>query len=267
MRRILISFILIILTFILCSCDISKWKTVVLDNPVEKELKAASKVVFTNNKETALNITVADPKVIENIASIISKGKPVSLDPNVKSDYTIKFYLSGGKQKIFNYWMGALENNKEVNFEDDSGNFYKISESLDVYVISSTKMLERPSNFVKLYTTAISYSIGLLEKDKSGGATVVAVDMTSDRRMRRYTRSYEDERLFAGVYEDGYTIVPWKENGKYTYVVTYVTNRYNTDKATITVEAMRTNDQTKQTFTLDAILNSDGAWEIKVADM
>lgn len=46
MRRILISFISIILTFILCSCDILKWKTAVLDNPIENELKAASKVVF-----------------------------------------------------------------------------------------------------------------------------------------------------------------------------------------------------------------------------
>lgn len=265
MRRILISFISIILTLILCSCDVLKWKAAVLDNPKENELKAASKIVFTNNKETTLNITVSDPKVIEHIASIISKGKLVSLSPNIKSDYTIKFYLQEGKQKIFNYWMGALENNKEVNFEDDSGSFYKISESLDIYVLSSTKMLDRPSSFVKLYTTAISYCIGLLEKDRSG-ITVVAADMTSDRRMRRYTKSYEDEKLFAGIYADSYTIVPWKENGNYTYVVTYVTNRYNTDKATITVEVVRTKDQTKQTFTLDAKLKSDGVWEIKIAD-
>jgi hypothetical protein len=155
--------------------------------------------------------------------------------------------------------MGASDNNKSVNFMDDSGNYCTVSESIDLYIVNSTKMLERPDNFAQLYSTALSQYISGLEKVKNG-ATVVGVDITSDRRMRKYTKSYEDEKILSGISPEGYTITPVQEGGKYTYIITYVTEIYNPDKASIKIDALKADDKTVKSNTVDYKL-VNGKWE------
>lgn len=238
----------LMLSLFLYSC--SSLNLGIAATPLETELNAANKIVFTNCKEKTLKITVSDLGVIKQISAIISKRKAVKISPEVDGDYTIRFYFPDGSQKDFTYWMGAAENNKNVNFMDGDGNYYTVSENLDIYIVNSTKMQERPDNFVQLYSTALSQYISTLQKAKSG-ATIVGVDITSDRMMRKYTKSYEDEKILKGISGKGYYVMPVKADGKYTYIITYVTGIYNPDKASINIEALKTADKTVTSTTVD----------------
>jgi hypothetical protein len=228
-------------------------------DPLEGELKTASRIVFTNSKESTLRITVSDPQAIGQIASIIGKKELVQGTPGVESDYVIKFYLPSGKQIDFAYWLGSSDNGKEVNFQDGQGNFYRIPESIDLYIVNSTKMLNRPDNFAELYSKTLSECISGIEKLKEG-PTIIGVDITSDRRMRKYTMSYEDEKILNGIDAEGYTILPYKKDGSFTYVVSYVTNIYAPAKASIAVEVLNTADKTIKKNNVDYILK-DGVWQ------
>lgn len=260
MKKAYITFMMIIITLTLCSCSLQNSQLLTFNNPLEKQLNTSLKIVYTNVKERTLKFTVADPKVIPQISSIVSKGRVISNAPTAKPDYEIVFYLQNGKQVVFDYWMSASANGQDVNLKDDQGVYYGISESLDTYIINSTKMFQRPSNFADLYSKCLSYSISLLEKSKDGD-TVVGVDTKSDRRMRRYTISYEEEGLFNNIKAEGYTILPFSDGGKYTYAVTYVTDIYNPDKAQITVETVKVADQTKQTFIFKCGL-AENTWTV-----
>lgn len=223
------------------------------------ELASTSRIVFENNKEKAMKFTVADSKVIKQIVEIMGKSSISEADPGVSPDYTINFYLPNGRQKSFDYWMGASQNNRETNLKDENGLYYKVPYNLDTYIINSTKMYDRPQKFVELYSACISDSISSLKTE--GGNTTVGIDIKSDRRMRKYTISYEEEELFNRIKAEGFDIHPYTAEGEYTYVVSYVTNIYNPDKAQITVEVMNTKDKTKQVFTYQPKL-VNGAWEI-----
>lgn len=249
-----------IIMLLLCSCNLPDFLTLNNKNQLEDRISTSLRIVFTNNKEKALKFTVADPKVIKQIVDIISRGKIVNAAPDVNPDYSIKFYLANGGQIEFSYWMGASQNGKDVNFVDDQDTHYGISESLDTYIINSTKMYQRPGNFVDLYNTCLSKSISLLEKNQNG-ETEVGVDIKSDRRMRRYTMSYEEEGLLNGIKAEGYTILPLTDKYEFSYIVTFLTNIYNPSKSQVTVEAVKVSDQTKKTFNLECTL-LNGKWII-----
>lgn len=256
-----IIFAIAVSMLLMSGCNPLELNRAVLTNPLENELKMAEKIVFMNNKENTLRFTVADPKVISDIAGVISRSKNVQGEPGVESDYTITFHLPNGKQKVFEYWMGLSEYNKEINLKDDEGTYYSIAERLDVYIVNNTKMSLRPKYFVNLYAKCLSEAIALLEKDESG-TTTVGVDVTSDRRMRRYTMSYEEEMLFNRISAEGYTILPFSEEGSFTYTLSFVTNMYNTGKVKLTVEAIKCQDQTKKTYIIDGVLENN-VWIIK----
>ncbi|KPU43100.1 hypothetical protein OXPF_33500 [Oxobacter pfennigii] len=262
MRKIFILSLIALTAFLLCSCRVEQWKSAIFKKPTESELISASRIVFTNNKEKALKFTVADPKVISQIASILSNRKEVNLYPGIEADYTINVYLANGGERIYEYWMGALEYKKEVNLKGEGDVYYNIPESLDLYILNSTKMYLRPNNFVSLYTQVISQCISMLDKN-SVGDTTVGVDIKSDRRMRRFTMSYEEEPLFAGIEAAGYKIEAFKEESEYDYTLSFVTNTYNPKKASITVEAIKNPDQINRTFIAEAILENNSTWTIQ----
>ena len=249
-----------IIMLLLCSCNLPDFLTLNKKNQLESQVGTSLKIVFTNNKEKALRFTVADPKVIKQIVDIISRGKIVKAMTEVNPDYSVKFYLENGRQVEFSYWMGASQNGKDINFKDDQDTYYGISESLDTYIINSTEMYQRPDNFVNLYNTCLSKSISLLEKNENG-ITEVGVDIKSDRRMRRYTMSYEEEGLLNGIKAEGYTILPLTDKYEFSYVVTFLTNIYNPGKSQVTVEAVKVSDQTKKTFNFECTL-LNGKWII-----
>lgn len=228
-------------------------------DPLGTQLSGASKIVFTNCKEKALKITVSDSSVIGQIASIISKRKAAGSTPGVNGDYAMRFYLPDGSQKNFTYWMGAADYNKYVNFMDEDGNYYLVSENLDTYIVSSTKMQKRPKHFVQLYSAAVSQYVSTLQKAKDG-TTTVGVDIASDRMVRKYTESYEDEQIYKGISADGYSVMQYNEGGKYTYVVTYVTEIYTPEKARINIQARKSSDNTVLSASADYKL-AGGRWQ------
>jgi hypothetical protein len=264
MKRIYAVFMAAVMAVLLCSCDFMHLGSAALKDPLGIELEGAAKVVFTNNKESTLRVTVADKSAIKQIAGIISRRKSVNSTLEVSSDssdYTIVFYLPNSQQKKFMYWMGASENKKDVNFCDEQGKFYKVSEDMmDVYIVNSTKMVGRPKRFTELYSQAVSYCISQIKKEEKG-QTTVAVDITSDRRMRKYTMSYEDETIFGGISAPGYDVVKYRKDGKYTYVITYVTNIYALEKASIEFDVSKVSDGTVNTYNADYKL-SGSKWEL-----
>jgi len=241
-----------------------KWDFNSINASLENELKGAASIVFVNIKDPGLKFTVSDSKVIAQISNLIARIKPVSATTDIKPDYDITFYLPNGVTKSFSYWMKVSENGKEINLKDEQGTYYRIPESLDQYIINSTKMWLRPNNFVDLYSTTLSECITQLQKE-SDKETVVGIDTTSDRRMRKYTISYEEERLFNSISAEGYTILPYTEDGKFTYVISYVTNIYNYNKAKIVIEAVKVEDETVETFIAEAALEDDSNWVIKIS--
>lgn len=259
MKKLFTVLIGFILSITLSGCGIPNLKTLVAKDAIEAQLGNAAKIVFTNIKENALRITVADTNGIEQIASIIGKRKQVDSVPGVDPDYSMLFYLPDGSQRKFYYWMGASENNKDVNFSDEYGQYYMVSENMDIYILNSTRMVNRPKNFAELYSLALSDSITQLPKEKKT-QTTVGVDITSDRRLRRYTMSYEEEKIFSGIHADGYIVLPYAEGQKYTYTISYTTPIYNHQKAGITVEAIKTSDKTVRTFNLNYKL-SGNRWQ------
>lgn len=259
--------IIMFVAITLCGCNplkSFKWNFNSISTSLENELKGAARIVFINTKDPGLKFTVADSKVIGQISNVIARIKAVGTSTDIKPDYTITFYLPNGVTKSFSYWMGVAENGKDINLKDEQGTYYRIPESLDAYIVNSTKMWLRPKNFVDLYSTSLSECITQLQKEK-GKETVVGVDVTSDRRMRKYTMSYEDERLFNSISAEGYKIEPFTEKGKFTYVVSYVTSIYNSDKAKILIEAVKVQDKTKETFIADAVLEDGSNWAIKIS--
>lgn len=263
MKRFIAIFLVLMGMFTVTSCNPLRLGKTIPGDAIEEDIKEAERIVFTNNKEKSLKFTVSDTKVISQLVSIIGEATSVEGEPGVSPDYTILINLPRGVKRQFYYWMGAVENEKEINFMDENGSYYRIPATLDSFIVNSTKMGLRPENFAELYSLALSKCISTLEKNAKGN-TVVGVDITSDRRLRKYTMSYEDEKIFGGISADGYDIEEYVEGGKYTYVVSYVTNIYNTDKAKITVEVMKTEDTTKKTLTVNAMLSEEKVWEVVV---
>lgn len=250
----------IALPTILCACNIPNLKTLMVKDALETQLDSAVKIIFTNNKESTLKITVADANEIKQVASIIGKRKQVTVTPGVDPDYSMAFYLPDGSQKKYYYWMGASENNKDVNFSDEYGEYYFVSENMDIFIENSTKILNRPKYLTELYSLALSDCIIKLPKNK-GSQTTVGVDIASDRRLRRYTMSYEEGKILKGIRASGYTILPYVKGQDYTYTVSYNTTLYMPEKASITVETIKTSDRTVNTFNMDYIL-SGNKWQI-----
>lgn len=238
-----ISYIIILsFVFMLSSCSLPNSPK----NSLGSELKEAIKIVFINKKENTLKFTVLDPKVIDQIGDIIGRGKTVTISPEVEADYDIKFYLPGGKERVFSYWIGASEYSRGVNFCDDNGAFYMIPETMDSYIINSTRMFNRPKSFTNLYVSVLSKSIELLDKNKEG-KTVVGIDIKSDRKIRKYMTSFEQEDIMSEISVKGYSVVPITDSDKNDYSISFLTNIYKPDKAEITVEAIKNKDQTKKT--------------------
>lgn len=260
MKKLFLALVGVILAIILCACDVPNLKTLMVKDELGTQLSGAVKIVLTNNKENALKITVADANEIKQIASMIGRRKQVTNMPGVDPDYTIVFYLPGGAQGKFYYWMGASENNKNVNFSDEHGAYYTISENMDVFIMNNTNMVNRPENFTELYSLMLSNCISQLPKDKNSHTTV-GVDITSDRRLWRYTMSYEAGRILPRINESGYIVQAYVKGGKYTYTVSYMTSLYKPEKASITVDAFKTSDSTMHTFNLNYIL-SGGKWQV-----
>lgn len=257
MKRAEVLFIFAVVMMLMCSCSPPEINIFGHKNSFAAQLEGTSRIIFNNHKDNALKFTVSDEKVIKQIVDIMGKSREVSVSqPSVNPDYSIKFYLSNGRMISFDYWMGAAENGKELNLRDESGKYYMVRSSLDTYIINSTKMYERPEKFALLYSTCLSESISLLEKEKEG-TTTVGVDVDSDRKMRKYTMSYEEEKLFEGIKAEGFNVVPYDEKGTYSYVLSFVTNIYNPTKAKITVEAVRVSDKTKRTFVFQPELKGD----------
>lgn len=259
MRKTVFVLMIIACTLVLSSCSFFTEQLSLFKNPLEDELAASSRIVFTNNKENALRFTIADPKVVEQVASIMSRGKKTESKPDVDADYSIVFYCNDGTQYSFSYWMGASENGMDVNLKDNQGNYLSISDSLDTYITNSTKMSLRPEDFVRLYSSCISDAISTLEPE-DGSKTTVGVDIESDRRMRRYTMSYEEKRLMNSIKSDKLTVLQLNEDGKYTYVLSFLTTIYNVNKAEIKVNILKTSDQTKQTVLFKPTY-SNGVWQ------
>ncbi|HBM76050.1 MAG TPA: hypothetical protein DD429_10945 [Clostridiaceae bacterium] len=251
MKKIGAVLLFISVMFVVCSCDYMELSFNRGKNPFADQLINASRIIFTNCKDNALKFTVSDPKVIKQIVDITSKSREVEgLAPDVKPDYKIEFYLPNGRVISFDYWMGAAENNKEINLKEEKGKYYMVQGSLDTYIINSIKMYERPEKFDKLYSACLSESISLLKKDEDG-STTVGVDINSDRKMRKYTMSYELRKILNGIKAEGFDVVPYSEGGEYSYIVSFITNMYNPTKAKITVEAVRVSDKTKKTFVFE----------------
>lgn len=267
MKKALIIIIIAAAAVFLSSCRIQEIKALTMGSPIEKELINSYKVVFINNKEDTLKFTISDESVIEQVASIIGKSKAAENSPSVPADYTIRFYLKNGKERVFSYWMGVEQNKKDVNLKDDKGSYYFIPESMDLYIVNSTKMANRPQNFVSLYNAALSKCISYLEKGEEGD-TIVGVDLLSDRRMRKYTMSYEDERMLSGIEVDGYTIQSWSKDSQYkpSYIVSFVTDIYSSEKAQITIDVEKVADQTRQTFVVTGEYKNDRTWILTIKE-
>jgi hypothetical protein len=264
MKRYMAIIILIFLSIMLGGCERLGIGSPTLGDSIGQDLKQTAKIVFVNSKENALRFTVSDPNVTAEVAALIGESKPVTENPGVDSDYVITLYIQGGKEMNFDYWMGAGENGRAVNLRDGQGVYFRAPEMIDTYILNSTKMTLRPNFFVDLYSSTLSKCIALLDKGDSKGSIPVGVDVKSDRRMRRYTMSYEDERIFDAIEADGFEIMPVSEGGKYTYTVTYLTSIYNPDKVKIAVDVVKTADMTKQTFTVDGVLRNQRVWELTI---
>lgn len=263
MRRFILLLTVVFVSLALCSCSTID-QIFSFRNPLEGELVSAERIVFTNNKDSALRFTVADPNVIKQIAGIVCRGKIIDQGPAVDSDYSIRFYMPNGRQYDFSYWMGASQNGRKVNLKDAEGVYYGISESMDTYIVNSTKMFLRPNDFVSLYEACVTEAISQLGAESSGENTV-GVDIKSDRRMLRYTMSYEQERLLQNIKSDNFKIAPYTEGGKYDFVVSFLTNIYNPDKAEIQVDIVKTSDQTVKSIIFKPAYK-DGKWQINKVD-
>jgi hypothetical protein len=253
-----ISYIIILsFVFVLSSCSLPNSPK----NSLGSELKEAGKIVFINKKESTLKFTVLDPKVIDQIGDIIGRGRTVSSSPEVEADYDIKFSLPGGRERVFSYWIGASEYGKDANFCDDSGNFYMIPEAMDSYIVNSTRMFNRPKSFTNLYTSVLTKTIELLDKNKEG-ETVVGIDIESDKKIRKYMSSFEQEKIMSKISSvKGFDVVPLTGSGKYDYSISLLTNIYKPDKAEITVEVLNNKDQTKKTIIFECKYMND-TWAV-----
>lgn len=251
---------IVICLLFLCSCAQLKDKAAGINrNTFGDELAGTSRIIFTNYKQNAARFTVSDPKVVKEIVAMMSKSSTSNDVPGVTPDYTISFYIQNGRQVTFDYWMGASSNGKKTNLKDEKGQYYKVSDNLDTYIINSIKMFDRPEKFVELYSLCLKDSISQLQKGKA--EATVGIDMKSDRRMQKYIISYEEGKMFNDIKVDGFDIQRYLNGGKYDYIVSYVTNMYNPQKAQITVEVRNTKSNTKEVFEYQPKL-INGEWQV-----
>lgn len=254
----------VILIFLLLSssCSSENKNSMLKKNPQIEKINQSLKVVFINNKEQLLRFTVSDTNAISNISKILFKAKEINYIVDTEPDYTVYFYLPTGGTKIFYYWMYAYQNNEAVSIKDEEGNCYTMNENLDAYIANSTKMIQRPNEFVDLYSKCITQSISLLEEiDKQN--SIIAIDLDSDIKMKRYTASYEQKSILKEVSEKDYNIIALKDGDNYDYKVSYTTNIYNKDKAEILVNIYDVKENTNKIFSFQPYYE-DNKWNTNI---
>ena len=110
------------------------------------------KIIIQNVRDSGFRFIVNDPSAIEDVYSMLSKGREVSEKSSLDPDYIFEIWI-GDEVKKYEYVVGANERSKG-NFYDDE-HIFSISKNLDNTIMQNLSFIRKPRDFEYVYYQSI----------------------------------------------------------------------------------------------------------------
>lgn len=191
----LVMFLVLIMTIIpLSGCSVVNDLAVNLNFRNEKfdyiKQNKVDKIIIQNVRDNGFRFIVNDPKAINDIYKILSKGKECKEKSSLDPDYMFEIWI-GEDVKKYSYVVGA-NSSRVGNFYDDE-NAFSVPKNLENTIMQNLSFIRKPRNFEYIYYESI---LKVIESNKDlllNGR--VGIDISGDIDCLKYVFSKDLEEF------------------------------------------------------------------------
>lgn len=148
------------------------------------------KIIIQNVRDNGFRFIVNDPKAINDIYKILSKGKECKEKSSLDPDYMFEIWI-GEDVKKYSYVVGA-NSSRVGNFYDDENSF-SVPKNLENTIMQNLSFIRKPRNFEYIYYESI---LKVIESNKDlllNGR--VGIDISGDIDCLKYVFSKDLEEF------------------------------------------------------------------------
>lgn len=148
------------------------------------------KIIIQNVRDNGFRFIVNDPKAINDIYKILSKGKECKEKSSLDPDYMFEIWI-GEDVKKYSYVVGA-NSSRVGNFYDDE-NAFSVPKNLENTIMQNLSFIRKPRNFEYIYYESI---LKVIESNKDlllNGR--VGIDISGDIDCLKYVFSKDLEEF------------------------------------------------------------------------
>lgn len=216
------------------------------------------KISIQSTRDVGFKFIVTEPNSINNMYTLLSKGKVSENRSKLDPDYIFEFDL-GDEVKKFYYVVGS----DEGNFYNDEMTF-SVSKRLDEGIIQNLSFVRKPRDFDYVYYNSILEVLELVKKDKSNNNLKTGINIKGDIDCLKYIFSVDLQKFK----ESANKMIPNVElindnEGDFDIVLTVKNRGYDSTnfKTLITVSNKKT--QELKEYYIVAV-NKFKEWEIEI---
>lgn len=186
--------VLIMISIPLSGCSVVNDLAVNLNFRNEKfdyiKQNKVDKIIIQNVRDNGFRFIVNDPKAINDIYKILSKGKECKEKSSLDPDYMFEIWI-GEDVKKYSYVVGA-NSSRVGNFYDDE-NAFSVPKNLENTIMQNLSFIRKPRNFEYIYYESI---LKVIESNKDlllNGR--VGIDISGDIDCLKYVFSKDLEEF------------------------------------------------------------------------
>lgn len=186
--------VLIMISIPLSGCSVVNDLAVNLNFRNEKfdyiKQNKVDKIIIQNVRDNGFRFIVNDPKAINDIYKILSKGKECKEKSSLDPDYMFEIWI-GDDVKKYSYVVGA-NSSRVGNFYDDE-NAFSVPKNLENTIMQNLSFIRKPRNFEYIYYESI---LKVIESNKDlllNGR--VGIDISGDIDCLKYVFSKDLEEF------------------------------------------------------------------------
>lgn len=219
------------------------------------------KIIIQNVRDSGFRFIVNDSSAIDDIYSMLSKGREVSEKSSLDPDYIFEIHI-GEEVKKYEYVVGANERNKGNFYDDD--HIFSISKSLDNTIMQNLSFIRKPRDFEYVYYQSILKVVELKKQELTDNN--VGIDISGDVDCLKYMFSMELDEFKKNLNKELPSVDLVKNNYSDFDAIVKVKNRgYSSTlfKTLITIEDKK--DKVYENYYVTAEYNFKD-WDINISD-
>lgn len=151
------------------------------------------KIIIQNSRDTGFRFVVTDKGAINDIYSLLRKGKVRKTKTSLDPDYIFEIHMVGDKIKYYKYVVSS--NEKGTGNFYDKNKAYEISNNLDETILNNLEFIRKPKDFNDIYFNSIIQVLKLNKKGLSSKDNKVGIDINGDVDCLKYIFSIDLENF------------------------------------------------------------------------